>query len=64
MKSKIFILVLVNKADRMEILLFGSTGMVGTAVETVCKDRQITCISIPHSDADITNPHDLKNVIE
>ena len=48
----------------MEILLFGSTGMVGTAVETVCKDRQITCISIPHSDADITNPHDSKNVIE
>ncbi len=48
----------------MNILLFGSTGMLGTALEQVCKNRDLNCYSALHKDTDITDPDDLKQAIE
>ena len=39
----------------MRILLFGSTGMLGTAVELICKHSGIDYIGLDHSSIDITD---------
>ena len=38
----------------MKVLLFGSQGAVGTALETVCQRRGIECVSLRRADADVT----------
>lgn len=47
-----------------KILLLGSTGAFGTAVERVCERRQINYVSLSHNDFEITNKNDLEKVIE
>lgn len=41
--------------SKMKILLLGSTGLIGTAVSSVCGEKGIECIALSHSDVDITN---------
>lgn len=48
----------------MKILLFGSTGMIGTAVERVCKERNIEFIGLSHADVEITDPDGVEKKIE
>lgn len=48
----------------MKILLFGSTGMVGTAVEVVCQRKHIDCISLNHNDIDITDYFAVERIID
>jgi len=47
----------------MKILLLGSSGAVGTAVEKVCKQRDIECIPKDHSQVEATLLSDLARVI-
>lgn len=39
----------------MKILLIGSSGMVGTAVENVCDRKGIECMGLTHDDLEITD---------
>ncbi len=48
----------------MKILLLGSTGMLGTAVETVCQKRNIKCIGLAHADLEITNKKEIEEAIK
>ncbi|MCG2825565.1 MAG: NAD(P)-dependent oxidoreductase [Thermoplasmatales archaeon] len=48
----------------MKIMLLGSTGLLGTAIEKVCKDRNVECVSIMHKQLEITNPLELNEVIK
>lgn len=48
----------------MKILLFGSSGKLGTAIEKVCQDKNIDYIGLTHSDIEITNKFELKEIIE
>jgi dTDP-4-dehydrorhamnose reductase len=48
----------------MKILLFGSTGMVGTAVESICAKKNIGCIGLSHKDVEITDTNKVKKLIE
>ncbi len=48
----------------MRILLFGSTGMMGTAIETICKERGINYIGITHDECDVTNASLVREKIE
>ena len=48
----------------MRILLFGSTGMVGTAVELACKGRNIDYIGLDHNDVEITNLGAVRKTID
>ena len=56
MKSKTF-------TDK-KILLLGSTGMLGTGIEKVCRRRNIPCIGITHKQLEITNINQLNDVIK
>lgn len=47
----------------MRILLFGSTGLIGTAISSVCNEKGIECIALSHSDVDITNHSLVTNVL-
>ncbi|MCG2717545.1 MAG: sugar nucleotide-binding protein, partial [Nanoarchaeota archaeon] len=57
MKSKTF-------TNEKKILLLGSTGLLGTAIEKVCKDRNVECVSIMHKQLEITNLLELNEVIK
>lgn len=48
----------------MKILLIGSSGTVGTAVEKVCKRKGIDCVGLTHDDVEITNFDAVKAAIE
>jgi len=48
----------------MKILLFGSSGTVGTAVEAVCQKRNIECIGLSHTDFEITNKEEVERAIK
>ena len=48
----------------LTILLLGSTGVVGTAVERVCNHRNIPCIALGHQDIEITNYDQLISAID
>ena len=48
----------------MKILVFGSTGLIGTAVETVCKRKNISCVGLNHQDVDATNEEAVRKAIE
>ena len=47
----------------MQILLLGSSGALGTAIETVCKKQNINCIPVDHSDLEATLLNDLMRVV-
>lgn len=38
----------------MKILLFGGSGVMGTALDHVCRERDITCVQLSHEDVDVT----------
>lgn len=46
-----------------KILLLGATGMLGTAIEKVCRNRDIPCIGVTHSELEITNGNQLNDII-
>jgi dTDP-4-dehydrorhamnose reductase len=48
----------------MKILLFGSTGMIGTAVETVCRNAGIDYIGLNHNDIEVTDDASINKMIE
>ena len=48
----------------MKILLLGSSGTVGTAIEDVCSDRGIDCAGLTHEDIDITDFDGVRTAVE
>ena len=48
----------------MKVLLFGSSGTVGTAIEKLCAGKGIDCVSPAHSEVDITDFDAVKVAIE
>ncbi len=48
----------------MKILILGSSGMLGTAIENICKENGIKYISLTHSDIEATNSIELENAIK
>ncbi len=48
----------------MKILVLGSTGVIGTALETVCRRRNIEYVGLSHSDVEITDSDSVKSQIE
>ena len=48
----------------MKILLFGSSGMVGTAIEKLCARKGISCAALNHEDLEITDLDAVKAAIE
>ncbi len=48
----------------MKILLIGSSGMMGTAIEKVCNRKGIDCVGLTHEDLEITNFDAVKEAIE
>ena len=48
----------------MKILLFGSSGMVGTAIEEMCLKKNIGCIGLSHKDIEITDTGRVNSIIE
>lgn len=48
----------------MRILLFGSTGMLGTAIALICKEKKIDIIGLSHNDVEVTDPSAVKSAIE
>jgi len=48
----------------MKILLFGSTGMLGTAAELICKKRDIELKGLSHEDIDITDKIQVAKMIK
>jgi dTDP-4-dehydrorhamnose reductase len=52
------------KGKGMEILLIGSSGMVGSAVEDVCNRKGISCVALSHEDLDITDFDAVRAAIE
>ena len=47
----------------MKILLLGSSGKLGTAIEETCRKRNLECIGLTHSDVEIINKLELEYVI-
>ncbi len=47
----------------MKILVLGSSGTVGTALEAVCKQREIQCSGLTHKDLEITDKEVLTQAI-
>lgn len=47
----------------MKILLLGSTGAFGTALERVCEEKNIEYVGLSHKDFEITKKDDLFNAI-
>lgn len=48
----------------MKILLFGSSGMVGTAVEVVCDEAGVYCVGLNHADIEITDTVAVESAID
>lgn len=48
----------------MKMLLFGSTGALGTAIEEICAKKSISCIGLTHKDLEITNYEETEKVID
>jgi len=48
----------------MKILLIGSSGQMGTAIEKVCKRKGIECIGLTHQDLEITAFDAVKEAVE
>ncbi|ODS30081.1 MAG: dTDP-4-dehydrorhamnose reductase [Candidatus Scalindua rubra] len=48
----------------LNIIVFGSTGLMGTAFETVCRKRSISYVGMSHQDIEITSMEMVNNVIE
>ncbi|MCK5609355.1 NAD(P)-dependent oxidoreductase [Candidatus Pacearchaeota archaeon] len=48
----------------MKILLFGNSGAIGTAMETVCADKKIDYVGLGHADVEVTNPDEVSSAIE
>lgn len=48
----------------MKILLLGSTGVIGTAIEAVCAAKGIPCAGLSHADLEITDTAALREQIE
>ncbi len=44
-----------EKGEDMRILLFGGSGVMGTAMERVCRSSGIECIQPSHTDIDVTD---------
>ena len=51
-------------SDELKIIIFGATGLMGTAFEKVCNKRNIPCIGLSHQDIDITLPESVTLAIE
>lgn len=47
----------------MKILLFGGSGVMGTALDRVCTDAGITCIQPSHAEVDVTDPDALGGAV-
>lgn len=47
----------------MKILLFGSSGTVGTAIEDACARKNIDCLSPGHGDVEITDVQKVRSII-
>lgn len=47
----------------MKILVFGSNGLVGTAVKMACKRRNIQCVGLTHADLEITHNEEVEDAI-
>lgn len=48
----------------MKILIIGSTGMIGTSIERICKERKIPYISLSHNKFEITNRNSIINSLD
>jgi len=48
----------------MKILVFGSTGALGTALEEVCDERDVEYIGMSHSDVDIIHSRAVEEIID
>jgi len=48
----------------MRILLFGSTGMLGSALENVFKNKKVDYVATKHEDVDITVQKEIKKTIK
>lgn len=46
------------------ILIIGSSGMFGTALEKICNEKRIDCIGLSHQDLEISNKNQLKRKIQ
>lgn len=47
----------------MKILVFGSTGLIGTALDIVSRKKNIQCVGLSHSDIDATDEAAVKKAI-
>jgi len=47
----------------MKILLFGSSGLLGTAIEKKCQEKNIECIGLSHDDFEITSYRQINKMI-
>ena len=48
----------------MKVLLIGSSGMLGTALEKVCNRKEIDCVGLTQGDLEITDSDVLRKAIE
>lgn len=48
----------------MRLLILGSQGQFGTSLEAACADRGISCFAATRADADITDAHAVRAIIE
>ena len=48
----------------MKILLFGSSGMVGSATEVACQEKNVEFVGLDHGDIDITDNGAVETAIE
>ena len=48
----------------MKILLTGSSGLMGTAIENVCYRKGINCVGLTHEDLEITNSDAVREAME
>lgn len=44
-------------------MLLGSSGLLGTAIETICKQRNIQCAGLTHTDLEITHKEEVEDAI-
>jgi len=54
----------MNKEVTMKVLLLGSTGQVGTAIESHCKKKGIECLGLSRENIEITHPEEVESAIE
>lgn len=47
-----------------KVLILGSSGMFGTALESVCKRKNMECEGLTHKDLEITHPDELKSLVK